>query len=447
MTYRYRIALIFIAGFFIDCVNIFISTVSLPAIAQQLALSPASVVWVSNSYILGLTLIIPLGPWLAARFGARATLVASMLLFSAAALLAGLADRFLTLTLFRFIQGVGGGLLIPVGQALAFSLFPAQERARLSTLIMSVALIAPAISPALGGVLVDHYSWRWVLLAPLPFSLATALLAGLWVKSAAPQAKKPDWQGLLLVSLTLTLLLCGLSGYADAPSKTLPTLLLLAGVLAGLCYLRYARQRSDALIDLHIVRHPRMRFSLAVYYAIPGLFTGVNVLAAFWLQQDLGWSAEESGALMLLYAAGALGAMLVSGKLWLRLGAPRLFCAALLLHAAGIALLATGASHWLPLAWLVMGIGGGIGANTAQATALTDFDGAALARASVVWNLNRQIAFSAGAALLTLIFTLARQHLPQPDAWRVTFAISAAAGLLPLFALPSFTKRICHGKP
>ncbi|ORM73242.1 hypothetical protein HA44_19790 [Mixta gaviniae] len=95
MTYRYRIALIFIAGFFIDCVNIFISTVSLPAIAQQLALSPASVVWVSNSYILGLTLIIPLGPWLAARFGARATLVASMLLFSAAALLAGLADRFL----------------------------------------------------------------------------------------------------------------------------------------------------------------------------------------------------------------------------------------------------------------------------------------------------------------------------------------------------------------
>ena len=444
MTYRHRIALIFLAGFFIDCINIFMSAVALPDIAQRLMISSASAVWVANSYILGLTLIIPVSPWLAARLGARNMLVASMLIFSAAALMAGLADRFATLALFRFVQGLGGGLLIPVGQTLAFSLFHARERARLSTLIMAVALIAPAVSPAVGGAIVDSYSWRWVMLAPLPFSLATALCAALWVKMPFPPSARPDLRGLLLISLSVTLLLCGLSGYADASGQGPAGLALLAGMLLGAGYVIYARRRPDALIDLTLLRYPRMAFSLMVYYAIPGLFTGVNVLAAFWLQQQLSWSAQQTGALMLVYATGALAAMLACGRLYNQLGAPRLFAAGLLLHAAGIALLALSpASHlplWLTAAWLLMGIGGGLGANTAQTTALLDFAGETLARASVIWNLNRQIAFSCGAALLTLIFSLARQWLPASQVYPLTFFCGAALGLLPLLALPLINK-------
>lgn len=449
MTYRYRIALIFLAGFFIDCINIFMSTIALPDIAQRLMVSSANVVWVANSYILGLTLVIPVSPWLAGRFGARNIIVASMLIFSAAALMSGLAGHFITLTLWRFLQGLGGGMLIPVGQALAVNLFQQQERARLSTLIMSVALIAPAISPVVGGAIVDSTSWRWVMLAPLPFSLATALLAALWVKRPFPASARPDLRGLLLVSLTLALVLCGLSGYADAATKTLPLLTLLVGMLCGVGYLRYARSRSDALIDVQLMRYPRMAFSLVVYYAIPGLFTGVNVLAAFWLQHYFGWSAEKTGALMLLYAAGALGAILACGRVYNRLGAARLFALGLLLHAAGIALLALAHPHgglfWLPMAYLLMGVGGGIGANTAQTTALLDFTGEALARASVIWNLNRQIAFSFGAALLTLIFSVTRHYGSPTTAWPLTFIISAALGLVPLLALLPLTKqRIPH---
>ncbi|MCF1263944.1 hypothetical protein LH673_00785 [Morganella morganii] len=85
MTYRYRIALIFLLGFFIDCINIFMSAITLPAIAEAMQVSSLSVTWVANSYILGLTLIIPLSPRLAARFGIRELMTASMLLFAAAA--------------------------------------------------------------------------------------------------------------------------------------------------------------------------------------------------------------------------------------------------------------------------------------------------------------------------------------------------------------------------
>ncbi|MEK8097300.1 MFS transporter [Morganella morganii] len=151
MTYRYRIALIFLLGFFIDCINIFMSAITLPAIAEAMQVSSLSVTWVANSYILGLTLIIPLSPWLAARFGIRELMTASMLLFAAAAVLAGSAESFASLIFWRFLQGVAGGLLIPAGQSLTFQYFQGRERSKISTIIMMIALIAPALSPMAGG--------------------------------------------------------------------------------------------------------------------------------------------------------------------------------------------------------------------------------------------------------------------------------------------------------
>lgn len=91
MTYRYTVALIFLIGFFIDCVNIFMSAVALPSIADDMHVSTSSVAWVANAYILGLTLIIPISTWLAGRFGSREILTASMLVFSVAAGLCGMA--------------------------------------------------------------------------------------------------------------------------------------------------------------------------------------------------------------------------------------------------------------------------------------------------------------------------------------------------------------------
>lgn len=164
MTYRYRIASIFLLGFFIDCINIFMSAIALPAMADDMQISIVSVTWVSNSYILGLTLIIPLSHWLSQRFGITALMVTSMLMFSLSVALVGYSHSFSELIFWRFIQGVSGGLLIPIGQALTFQYFQGHERSKISTLIMAIALIAPAISPTLGGFIVDVVSWRWVFL-------------------------------------------------------------------------------------------------------------------------------------------------------------------------------------------------------------------------------------------------------------------------------------------
>lgn len=281
MTYRYRVATIFLIGFFIDCINIFMSAIALPDISQNFQVSETSVAWVANSYILGLTLTIPLSNWIASHWGGRRVIVISMVVFSIGALFSGLSSVFAELILFRFIQGVGGGLLIPVGQALTFGLFGKDERAKISTLVMAVALIAPAISPAVGGAIVDHISWRWVFLCNIPFSLVTAVLALFWIKGEKTQAQRPDISGLFLVSIALTALLMGISLYTTASSLLLPISLVVIGMFFAFLYVRHYGKKAAPILDLSVLGNPRMCFSVIVYYAVPGVFTGVNLLNIF----------------------------------------------------------------------------------------------------------------------------------------------------------------------
>ena len=168
MTYRSKIAWIFLLGFALDLVNMFVATVAYPDIAHELQASVTQLAWVSNAYLLGLTVIIPFSVWLAAMLGERRLIAASLLLFAGASVMVGQAGSIEALIGWRLLQGLGGGLLIPVGQALAYRHFPAAERSQLTARVMSVALLVPALSPALGGWLVDSLSWRWIFYANLP---------------------------------------------------------------------------------------------------------------------------------------------------------------------------------------------------------------------------------------------------------------------------------------
>lgn len=439
MTYRYRIALIFLLGFFIDCINIFMSAITLPAIAEAMQVSSLSVTWVANSYILGLTLIIPLSPRLAARFGIRELMTASMLLFAAAAVLAGSAESFASLIFWRFLQGVAGGLLIPAGQSLTFQYFQGRERSKISTIIMMIALIAPALSPMAGGIIVDLAGWQPVFYVNAPVALFTALLAWCWIREPKTTAgEAPDLKGLLLVSLTLASLLIALSLYGEY--HNIAGALALGGLMlfsAGLYY-RHYRQTPQAIIDLSLLKNTRLWLSVAVYYAVPGVFTGANILAIFYLTTVPGLSTAVTGAFMLLYAAGAMVAMLISGAVYNRTGAGRLFIISLLLHSGGIALFALTDSHtplyFIGLIYLLTGTGGGIAANCAQTTALCDFHGAQLNKASVIWNINRQVVFSIGAAVMMTLYQTLNAIVPG-QAFALTFLGGALAGLIPLIFL------------
>ncbi|MBV4456902.1 MFS transporter [Pseudomonas sp. COR58] len=450
MNYRYKIALIFLIGFFIDCINIFMSAVALPSISATLQVSSSSVAWVANAYILGLTLIIPVSTWLAGRFGSREILTLSMLVFTGSVWMCGLADSFHELVIWRFVQGIGGGLLIPVGQALTFNLFQGEQRARISTMVMAVALIAPAISPTVGGIIVDTSSWRWVFYSNIPFSLIAAGLSWFWIRETKPTSlARPDIVGLLLVSAALGSLLMGMSLYGgDYPAAT-AVACLAAGLMFVALYLLHYRRTRDAIIDLSLLRSKKLSTSIFIYYAIPGVFTGVNLMSIFFLQNTLHFSARLTGMFMILYAAGAFIAMTVCGRVYNRVGAKRLFTLGMLLHSAGIAtlmLVDAPTDIWvIVIAYCLMGTGGGIGANTAQTTSLMDFKGGDTHKASVIWNINRQMSFSVGAALFLMIYNLLLKQLDSTPAYHATFAIAALAGLFPLFHMSQLNPpKECH---
>ncbi|EML1935640.1 MFS transporter [Providencia vermicola] len=439
MSYRYKIATVFLIGFFIDCINIFMSAIALPDIASAFSTSQSMVAWVANSYILGLVLIMPLSLWLAGQLGNQKLLSLSMLLFSVSVLLCGLSHSIYSLIIWRFIQGVAGGLLIPVGQALVFELFPGKERHRISTLIMVVALIAPAFSPAVGGMIIDSFSWRWVFYANLPFSLFAAILAWSWVKNdGRQQREKPDVLGLIMVSFSLLFLLLSFSFYNDYHSTVLALSSFLFSAFILVLYLQYAKKCSAPILNFQLLVNSHLRNAFIVYYAVPGVFTGVNLLNIFNLQNNLHFSAAQTGMFMLLYAAGALLSMLSGGYLYHQIGKKTLFFVGITTHSLGIMLLFWVSSYsdlaLLIVAYLLMGAGGGLCTNTAQISALIDFTGKDLLQGSVLWNINRQVAFSVGTVVLVSIFSVVSV---QNDLLRYQYTFMAAAiiGLLSLVAV------------
>ena len=374
MTYPSKVTWIFLLGFALDLVNMFVATVAYPDIARELHASVTQLAWVGNAYMLGLTVIIPFSVWLAAMMGERGLMVVSLLLFAGASVMVGQASSIEALIGWRLLQGLGGGLLIPVGQAMAYRHFPPAERSQLTARVMSVALLVPALSPALGGLIVDSLSWRWIFYANLPLALITLLLAQLWIKP-------------------------------DTPTRVRPKLEVR----------RIFKQVSS----------PMLRIAMLVYLFIPGVFIGTSLIAILYLH-DLGYDATQTGALMLPWAMASALAIFLGKKLFNRCGPKPLLMAGMALQCGGILVLNEPALI-IP-AYALMGLGGSLCSSTAQTLAFLDIPAERMGNASALWNINRQISFCLGAAALSAL-------LSALDSYALTFTIAAALTLLPLFAV------------
>jgi EmrB/QacA subfamily drug resistance transporter len=415
------------------------SAIALPNIALSFSVSQSIVAWVTNAYILGLILIMPMSLWLATKLGNQKLLCYSMLLFSISICFIGFSESIYSLIFWRFIQGIAGGLLIPVGQALVYVLFPNQERQRISTMIMAIALIAPAFSPALGGVIIDSLSWRWVFFSNLPFSLLASFLAWLWVKKTENvSSERPDIKGLVIFNISLLCLLLSFSFYGDYHNVTLAITSFLISVGMLIFYIQHSKKISHPVLNLQLLKNKNLRNAFLIYYAVPGIFTGVNLLNIFNLQVNLDFNAKQTGSFMLLYAVGALGAMISGGLLYQKIGKKYLLIIGIILHSLGIFFLFfisnTSPISFLVFAYLVMGMGGGLSANIAQISSLIDFTGQDLLQGSVLWNINRQVSFSVGTVVLISIYNL-MSGSSDLLRYQHTFLIAALLCLLSLIPI------------
>ena len=390
MAYRNKIALVYLLGFALDLVNMFAAAIAYPAISQELQASVTQLAWVGNAYMLGLTLIILPSVWLADVFGAKRLILASLLMFSVASWCVAQSATIEALIGWRLLQGLAGGLLIPVGQALVYRHFPVRERARLTSVILLVALLVPALSPAVGGWVVQAGSWRWLFYANLPLALLALLLAACWLASQPRPASRPA--------------------------------------------LSYQSVAVGALNMARLLKSPLLRVAMLTYLFIPGIFIGTQLVSILYLHQ-LGLSPAQTGALMLPWAlASALGISL-SRYQFNRLGPKPLLVLGMTAQALGIGLLTRidAPGTWLPIAlYGLMGFGGSLCSSTAQNTAFIDITPEHMGHASALWNINRQLSFLLGPALMMALYGALTSITSTPHAFALCFAIGCALTLVPL---------------
>ncbi|WP_225850504.1 DHA2 family efflux MFS transporter permease subunit [Streptomyces sp. HPF1205] len=325
---RLVVPVMFVATFFLVVLDGAITTVALPSIARQFGVSAAGSDSVAVVYPVCVGISIPLSGWLGDRFGGKPVLIGAMGLFTAASVLCGTADGLGRLVLYRGLQGLAGGLLMPVAGAMLFRTFTPAERVRASRVMTIPQQAAPAIAPMLGGVLVDDLSWRWVFYVNLPLGVATCLFGLLFLDNPRhPAPGRLDVPGLLLSAGAMSLLMYGVCEGARQgwSSPAIAGSLAAAAVLVAATIVVELRTPAPAL-RLRLFKDAVFRDTKVIGLIGVVPFMGAMYAAPLFIQEAQGGSALRSGTSTFTEAIGVALTVQVVARLYDRVG-PRLIIA------------------------------------------------------------------------------------------------------------------------
>jgi len=284
---------------FVVVLDMTITNVSVPNIAGGLAVSPSQGTWVITSYAVAEAIMVPLSGWLAQRFGAVRLFVTAMLGFGICSALCGLAPSLGFLVLFRVMQGICGGPMMPLSQTLLRRIFPPRQQSAALGLWAMTTVVAPIAGPLLGGVLVDGIGWPWIFFINVPVAIVVAVLV--WRRLAkhetATQRIPVDFTGLALLITWVGALQIMLDKGKDLDWFDSPYIVALAviAVIGFISFLIWELTDAHPIVDLRVFRHRGFAASALVMSIAYGAFFSTVVLVPLWLQINLGYTATWAG--------------------------------------------------------------------------------------------------------------------------------------------------------
>src|SRR4051794_28419036 len=220
-AYVWRIAAVVIVGAIMSILDTTIVNVALATLGRDLHSTIAQIQWVVTGYMLSLAAVIPVTGWAARRYGAKRVYLVSLLLFTACSALCGLAGSATQLIVFRMLQGVGGGMILPLGQLMMAEAAGPKRMGRVMRIAAVPAMLAPIFGPTLGGLILDNASWRWIFCVNLPIGVVATVAALRVLPAVEPSRTDPlDVRGLALMSTGLPLLTYGLAEIGSTGSFT-----------------------------------------------------------------------------------------------------------------------------------------------------------------------------------------------------------------------------------
>ena len=300
-----------------------IINVAVPDLSRHFSLGQSRAQWVSSGFMVAMTVSMLTTPWLLARYGYRRTYTGCMLLLMAGGIAGGLAGQFGLVMAARVAEGLAAGVVQPIPAIIIMRAFAPHEQGRASGLFGMGVVLAPAIGPSVGGVLVDLFGWRSIFFMVVPLCLLSLWLAWRYIPNTAPggvQADRNgemiDWRGLLLGAAGTLCLLNGMIVLREQESSLLAALLLLGGFLLALTQFvawqrRMAASGREPLMNLALFDHRQFAMGSVVAFIYGTALFGSTYLLPVYMQLGLGLSASHAGSVLL--PAGIVLALTIAG--------------------------------------------------------------------------------------------------------------------------------------
>ncbi|KAA1379820.1 DHA2 family efflux MFS transporter permease subunit [Aeromicrobium fastidiosum] len=413
-----KIAGVVVLGAIMSILDVTVVNVALPTFQTELSsngepLAYSTVAWTATAYMLALAAVIPLTGWAADRFGTKRLYMTAIALFTIGSLLCATAWNIEALIGFRVLQGLGGGMLMPLGMTIMTKAAGPHRMGRLMAILGVPMLLGPILGPILGGVLIDAASWHWVFLINLPIGIIGLLYAQRVLPKDAPEpTEKLDVVGMILLSPGLALLLYGVSSIPEEGTVLAAKVLLsaIAGVLLIAAFAFWSFKPEHPLLDLRLFRDRNLTVSIITMFFFAAAFFGALLLVPTYFQQVDGYSVKKAGLLIAAQGIGAMLTMPIAGALTDKMPVGRIVPFGFIGILIGMFGLANstdpGTADQTIMAWLfVTGLGMGATMMPLFTSALKTLKASDVARGSTLLNVTQQVASATGIATISVVLT------------------------------------------
>jgi DHA2 family multidrug resistance protein len=300
------IAMTVMLATFMEVLDTSVANVALPHIAGSLSATVDEATWVLTSYLVSNAIVLPLSGWFSSLIGRKRFYMACVMLFTVSSMLCGMAPTLDMLILFRILQGVGGGALQPISQAILVESFPPQKQGMAMAVYGMGVVVAPVIGPTLGGWITDNYSWRWIFLINIPVGVLSLTLTSLLIFDP-PYLVRRAWHGLKVDYMGLGLLSLGLASLEillDDGQKNDwfgSNFIVGAAVVAAISLVGvvvWELRQKEPVVDFRMLTNRNFMLSTAAMFLLGFVLYASTMLLPVFLQTLLGYPAMLSGLVL-----------------------------------------------------------------------------------------------------------------------------------------------------
>ncbi len=416
VEYGFRRTIVTITAIFcalLEIVDTTIVNVALTDMRGNLGATLSEISWVITAYAIANVIIVPMTSWLSQQFGRRNYFAASIIIFTTCSFLCGNASNIWELVFFRFMQGLGGGALLVTSQTIITESYPPEKRGMAQAIYGLGVIIGPTLGPPLGGYIVDHFSWPYIFYINIPIGIIATLLTLQFVRSPKyaekTSTRQIDWLGIGLLAVAVGSLQYVLEkGQEDDWFNSSSIVLLTAVSVFGIFFFIWRQLTyKNPIVDLRVLRNGNLRIGTILSFILGFGLYGSTFIIPLYTQTILGWTAQQSGMLMIPAALTTAFMMPIIGKL-LQRGVPQQY-----LVSGGMLLFfffsiwshniltpntSEDAFFW-PL--IVRGIGMGMLFIPITTLALSTLHGQDIGKGAAFTGMMRQLGGSFGIALIT----------------------------------------------